>query len=416
MSEPPLEIRQDPRWELAQRMAASRHFSRAAQLHDFLLFITLRKLEGREHEIHETNIGCSVLGRDELFSPITDNIVRVQARHLRRKVEEYFANEGRDEPLILSIPKGGYVPHFEPRPAAPVAGLVETPPPDREVNPKRWRWAAGGVAAGLLAAALWLGLGALPAKGTNPVLSALFRDGQVTNIVVADSCLALIQDILRTDVTLSEYTAPGFQERMLALAPNAQVRTAVELLFSRQYTSLGDLSVASQLSADAARYPGLKRVRYARHLSLREFKSENFILIGSRRAIPWGGLFEAKLNFQPVWDRTSGAYYFQNRSARQGESESYGTAGNGGKETFATVTLMRNPDGAGNVLLLNGLTMEGTEAAGEYVLDSTNGKALGTLYASSGKRNFAEVLLRVTVEGGIAREPRIQASRTKPRE
>ena len=63
-----------------------------------------------------------------------DSIVRSQARFLRQRLEEYFATEGRDEPIRLTIPKGSYVPEFhfregvaiEPEPAkadkvAPVA-------------------------------------------------------------------------------------------------------------------------------------------------------------------------------------------------------------------------------------------------------------------------------------------------------
>ena len=80
-------------------------------------------------------IGKHVLRRRQShFDPNTDNIVRVQARYLRKKLEEYFSSEGRDEPVLLTIPKGTYVPRFEMRSVA-AAGTLET-----GAKPKRPAW------------------------------------------------------------------------------------------------------------------------------------------------------------------------------------------------------------------------------------------------------------------------------------
>src|SRR5437899_971240 len=116
---------EDARWALVQSIASSRPFARASQLREFLLFVTSRALTGRLNEINEVEIGRTVLGRRAAFNPQEDNIVRVQARHLRAKLDDYFRTEGKDEPLILTIPKGTYVPSFEPCPARPQAPPVE---------------------------------------------------------------------------------------------------------------------------------------------------------------------------------------------------------------------------------------------------------------------------------------------------
>src|SRR5712692_5979702 len=121
---------EDERWALVQRIASSRPFARASQLREFLLFVTSRALTGRLSEINEVEIGRTVLGRRAAFNPQEDNIVRVQARHLRAKLDDYFRTEGKDEPQILTIPKGTYVPSFEPCPAPPQAPLVKKRLPD----------------------------------------------------------------------------------------------------------------------------------------------------------------------------------------------------------------------------------------------------------------------------------------------
>ena len=87
-------------------MVAGPQFARAPHLRGFLLFVSERLLTGRLAEINEYEIGREVLGRRATFNPHEDNIVRVQARHLRAKLEQHFAAEGKDEPVIVTIPRG----------------------------------------------------------------------------------------------------------------------------------------------------------------------------------------------------------------------------------------------------------------------------------------------------------------------
>jgi hypothetical protein len=102
----------DERWLLVQRIIASKYFIKALQLRDILIYVTSQVLSDEKIAIPEHEIACKVLGRRESFNPNDDNIVRVQAGHLRRKLDQYFSTEGREEPYILIVPKGTYVPHF----------------------------------------------------------------------------------------------------------------------------------------------------------------------------------------------------------------------------------------------------------------------------------------------------------------
>src|SRR5258708_36571950 len=109
----------DPRWELVQRVAASTGFRKAARVRDFLLYVCARALEQHTDEITEQQVGTNVFGRPADYNPGDDNVVRAQARVLRTKLEKYFAAvKGHAEPIVITIPKGTYVPVFEPRPAA----------------------------------------------------------------------------------------------------------------------------------------------------------------------------------------------------------------------------------------------------------------------------------------------------------
>jgi hypothetical protein len=100
----------DERWQLIQRIAASRTLNGSPALKSFLLYITEQALLGHTEDIKEQVIGSHVLGRKPNYDPASDNIVRVRARQLRQKLEQYFETEGIAEHLIISIPKGGYIP------------------------------------------------------------------------------------------------------------------------------------------------------------------------------------------------------------------------------------------------------------------------------------------------------------------
>jgi len=102
----------DPSWQLARRIAASRSFQKSSFLINFLLYVCEQELCGRGHELNEHQIGVKALGRPANYNPGDDNIVRNYARLLRKRLEEYFKTEGKDEILRVDIPRGHYVPVF----------------------------------------------------------------------------------------------------------------------------------------------------------------------------------------------------------------------------------------------------------------------------------------------------------------
>ena len=104
----------EPRWQLAQRIVASRSFAKSALLSRFLLYVCEREITGKTAEISEHQIGVHVFGRRPGYHPGEDNIVRNYARQLRHRLDQYFLEEGREEELRLSIPRGKYVPVFPP--------------------------------------------------------------------------------------------------------------------------------------------------------------------------------------------------------------------------------------------------------------------------------------------------------------
>src|SRR5260221_2175089 len=101
--------------KLVERVAASRYLAKSVRLRELLVFLSERVLSGPVGEIHEQEVGHKVFGRPANYDTGSDNIARVHASTLRKRLEQYFAEEGAGEPLVLEIPKGNYAPVFRKR-------------------------------------------------------------------------------------------------------------------------------------------------------------------------------------------------------------------------------------------------------------------------------------------------------------
>src|ERR1035438_7325679 len=104
----------DVRAELDQ-ILCSRVFIQSHRIRRFLQFIVEESLLGQPHRLKEYPIGLEVFDRREAFDPRVDSIVRVEARRLRNKLEEYYRTEGRDDHVRILLRKGSYMPVFEHR-------------------------------------------------------------------------------------------------------------------------------------------------------------------------------------------------------------------------------------------------------------------------------------------------------------
>ena len=65
-----------------------------------------RTLDGDAGQLKEYSVGLDVFNRGPSFDPHTDTIVRVHARRLRKRLDEYYAGEGRADPILIGLPKG----------------------------------------------------------------------------------------------------------------------------------------------------------------------------------------------------------------------------------------------------------------------------------------------------------------------
>src|SRR5215467_1200632 len=122
------------------RVLASPHFSNAPRMSRFLRFVVEETLAGDPERIKEYSIALEVFDKNEDYDPHADSTVRTEASKLRARLRRYYEDAGREDPVIISIPKGGYVPEFSVAPAhlpiPPEADRGPTP----IATPPRARW------------------------------------------------------------------------------------------------------------------------------------------------------------------------------------------------------------------------------------------------------------------------------------
>ena len=85
-------------------------FVRADRLCRFLRFTVEAKLNGEADQIKEYVLGREVFDRNGDYDPRVDSIVRVEARRLRARLEEYYSATGQTDTLRIEFPKGSYIP------------------------------------------------------------------------------------------------------------------------------------------------------------------------------------------------------------------------------------------------------------------------------------------------------------------
>ena len=92
-------------------------FKKVERLAALLNHIVTETLDGRDVTENSLLIDFYKLSSEELT--IDNTIARRNAGRLRGRLQDYYATQGLDEPLLIEIPTGQYVAEWEPNPKSP---------------------------------------------------------------------------------------------------------------------------------------------------------------------------------------------------------------------------------------------------------------------------------------------------------
>jgi hypothetical protein len=373
-------------------------------LRDILLYLSNRVLDEDAAEIHEQEVGHKVFGRPANYDTTSDNIVRVHASMLRKRLEHYFASEGASEPVIFEIPKGNYAPVFRER--APIDSSIE--PPVSAPPASDWRLPAA-IAIAILFACSTVFLVVRPSRTTalatigrpnaRQFWLQVFAPGRSTDIVIDDAAVGLFQEITGRTLALSDYFDRGYQRNL----PEDQ--SAIVL---HRYSSASSVSLLWRL----LQLPGVdythSNLRFARDYSFRDLKANNAVLLGNARFDPWIEPFLPKLGIRWVFDEPKGVY-----NPVDSWSAFHPDARADARDGYCSIALLPNLGGNGSVLIVSGTGGSALNGGGEFLADERSLSELRSRLpaASAGSFPFFEALINVHGRSTRARDTTIVLAR-----
>jgi hypothetical protein len=425
-----------------QKLLESQTFASTPRLREVLTHLFHALEEGIGDQVTEQSIGQIVFGKPAGYNASEDNIVRVTIRHLRNRLEEYYRSEGKDDALVLVIPKGKYIPAFVPResasshpmptrmsgetepssqPSVPHIGdtapgnSTDTPQP---VTSTRARWLWLTTCAAILVSFI-TGFAVRStirpvSKAGGGVLGLLCRPGDNVTVVVVDSNLQAYRQIFEKQVSLNDYIQRKYAKDAI---DSVDPRVTNAQRFS---TGTNETNVSSAIIAASVRQALEGRrvvIKHPHDVSMREFQEqEDVILLGGPWINPWGQLFEGHLNFRllPLPKEPSSSQV-HNYSPRPGEAVDYIPHMDGNLNVnYVRIAILPNFERAGRVILIGATSAEALEAAGGYLLsDEAIRELLDKFHVGSvAELPPLEFLLEVRGLNSVPGSHRIVAERT----
>lgn len=431
----------EERRALIDRVASSEQFSRSTRLRDFLLYVGRQSLKEGCPEIHEQEIGAKVFGRSPAYDRSQDNIVRVNATELRKRIDLYFTSDGANERLILEIPRGGYKPVFhrrlqesekqlEPVPETLQPQLSEFP--NLSLDTAKATTLRSNVRIHMMWGALCLliALGALAlfqqvraerktasAWNGKPAVAAFWGDfllsNQQTDIVLPDDSVSVIQDITHRPISLGEYLSRDYMRQIQSSGLSADRKADLNQIFSHNLVTFGGVRAALQILTEIS-VPHTSYLTLARHYTADAIKRNNVVFIGGKKANPWDHLFDDQVNFVTDYDDEHAQPFVNNINPKAGEQATY----RGSHEAdsllgYSVIAYLPNPSKTGKVIILAGTDSDATDAAADFLTSEEQlAKFRNSIHAD--RFPYFEVLLKTSRLSGTSFNAELVAYRTYP--
>ena len=410
--------------EQLERMLETNLFNQSRRYPALLRFIVDETLEGRGSLLKERLLGIEVFGRDPSYETATDPIVRVTTAEIRKRIAQYYHDEAHDAELRIELPSGHYVAEFRPgktipRPA-PASGA-----PTHPVEPASVLKAPAGsderplrapvmtLAAGRKIA-LWLALAAVIGVAVRLVYlwerpsaldqlwAPLLSSGkQISFCVPTDvgkhrGALTTPSDLLNSDGTGPQRSPTG-----------SQVMTFLEHETTGENVVFSDMMATLKI-ADLIAVRGREiRVKLNVNTTLDDLRQGPAVLIGGLDN-QWTMQSLAPLRFGFAGS-DDGGYWISdardpgNRSWSLNLKQQYTTV----TRDYALVARIHNRETGYPQIIVAGIGMSGTEAAGEFLVDATQTEELRRQIGPSFRERDFEAVLSTDVVNGIAGAPRI---------
>jgi hypothetical protein len=376
-----------------ERLLASRHFSGSKRYPALLRYVIQQTLDGHQETLKERTLGIEIFGRDPGFDTSGDPIVRVTASEVRKRIAQYYQDEGHDSELRIEMPSGSYVPQFRlphSQLAKPAPEPVAKPEEPAKTTRRGKRPLVVVLAILLVLIPVFLGLRFWRSSGARDDLLKSFWTGNQAVIICMGAPI----------LTVSQPGADN-PEVAAALGPPTINNTLVPL---SDAITMG--VVQDMISSHHRQY----RVLLARRASLDDLRSGPTVLIGALDN-PWTMRLTAKLRFQFYGAESAGGGIVDSKSnGANNWTVDFHVPYSDRTQDYAIVALTQDDMTGQPLLIVAGAGPNGTRVAGEFLMNEDDMAALKTMAPKGWRGGNFEVVLATQVIQGNSAPPRIVAS------
>lgn len=421
--------------EQLEKLLSSRCLQGSESLRAFLRFVVTRTVDNRDAPLKEYTIATEVFGRSNSYDSRSDSAVRVQAGRLRSKLEEYYATEGKDDKVLIELPKGHYTPTFTYAADSNGQTVSRSLTPETALIPIRQsligeHWSRVAICTLVL---VLLVVGALAfryrseasllrdslssktaeVQAASPIWGDFFHSPEPVLVAFSNT---LFRGTAETGMkVLKPMDSPGTNVGSPAVSRTAGVKENGESVVTDHYTGIGEVIGIYSLGDLFGKAGRSVRVKRSLMLTWDDLKTENIVILGSPaenfvlRDLPQ----QQDFVFRPLKDDEQNTTLgIVNTKPKAGEQPTYlarqeGPSRSQISEDYALISLLRGLDEKHRLFMLAGITTYGTQAAAEYV---TQPEHIRDLIAhldisSAGEAprlpSFYQVLVKVKVNGGV---------------
>ena len=435
-----MDLTKEEKLEELEKLLQSRTLQGSESLRGFLRFVVLKAIENQESYLKEYTIATEVFGRSADYDSRNDSVVRVQAGRLRAKLHEYYASEGKDDRVLIDLPKGHYAPVFSLAPQQngaagsngarlePGVAPANLEAPVLRQTDQAWKVGAAALAVICLLLAFMAAYYQSEARrlrGEPAIQKAEAADVQIAMPLWGDLLQSREPIIVAFSNTQFQGTAETGMRLLKPMNPTGSASAssganggpragdAQTDVVTEHYTGVGEVMGMYSLADFFSKSGHPFRARRSLLLTYEDLKTANIVILGSPaenyllRDLPQKQDFV----FRVLQDESGKpAFGIANTQPKAGEQETYlarqeGLSRSQISEDYAVISLLRGLDAEHRLLILAGITTFGTQAAAEYVTRPEYIKDLISHLQSQGAPPklppYFQVLVKVKVSGGV---------------
>ena len=406
------------------------HFRGSKQSQQLLQYIVTQSLEGHVERLKERIIGAEVFGRPVDYDTNVDPIVRSRAAEVRKRLAQYYVEEGKDSPVRIKFNPGSYlasfsdsskshceglghagnvraIPQIQPeKPEAEVSGQSPSLPHGNRGLPKRIRMIGIGLA--IIAAAI-LTYGLWPKSPIEQFWSPLLKSPKPVLIYTGANPVYMpsTQLIERFKAThhVSELETHG-HEFLIPLSGDSRIGGGDLIEIENEFVTVGDVSANVRATSLLNHFNHGFDLRSGEDVAFGDLLDSPAVLIGA---------FNNTWTLQMMGDLPfvfGSGLTIRDRADKERQWSPDMSSDGKVQVDYALVARLPHSKTGGPLITIAGITQSGTRAAAEFI---TSPQRIGD-FTKSAPNAWAgknlEFVLQTKVVNGIPTNPMVVAVRT----